>query len=130
MQIDTDKETHGLVRAFSTLPSLTTLPDPNSEKVKTHMGVAGVGDPLAAILPKTPLNTKSKSTMPVKMTKTPRMMSKKALAQAEQAERAMYAWSLFAELNWTGFAGGLPVKTTSVWSNCLLTTTGCARWHQ
>ena len=130
MQIDTDKETHGLMRAFSTLPSLTTLPDPNSEKVKTHMGVVGVGDPLAAIPPKTPLNAKSKSTTPAKMTKTPQTMSKKALAQAEQAERAVYVRSLFAELNRTGFAGGLPVKTTSVWSNCLLTTTGCARWHR
>src|SRR5712691_1608773 len=125
-----DKDTHGLVRAFSTLSSLTTLPDPNSEKVKTHVGVAGVDDPLAAIPPKTPLNAKSKSATPAKTTKTPRTTSKKALAQAEQAERAVYARSLFAELNRTGFAGGLPVKTTSVWSNYLLTTTGCARWHR
>ena len=130
MQIDTDKDTHGLVRAFSTLSSLTTLPDPNSEKVKTHMGMAGVGDPLAAIPPKTPLNAKSKSTTPAKPTKTPRTSSKKALAQAEQAERAAYARSLFDELNRTVFAGGLPVETTLVWSNRLLTTAGRARWHR
>src|SRR5260221_1224269 len=127
MEIDTDKETHGLVRAFSTLLSLTTLPDPNSEKVKMHMGVAGVDDPLAAILPKTPLNAKSKPTTLAKTTKTPWTMSKdskKALAQVEQAKRAVYARSLFDELNRTGFAGGLPVKTMSVWSNCLLITAG------
>ncbi|KAH9966385.1 SprT-like family-domain-containing protein, partial [Lactifluus volemus] len=61
--------------------------------------------------------------------KTPRT-SKKALAQAEQAERAAYAQSLFDELNRTVFAGGLPAETSLVWSNRLLTTAGRARWHR
>jgi hypothetical protein len=52
------------------------------------------------------------------------------LAQAEQAERAAYAHSLFGELNRTVFAGGLPVETTLVWSGRLLTTAGRARWHR
>jgi len=127
-----DKETHGLVRAFSTLSSLTTLPDSDSEKVKTRVGAAvGIDDPLAAVPPKTPLNAKSKSTTtPAKTTKTPRTSSKKALAQAEQAERAAYAQSLFDELNRTVFAGGLLVETTLVWSNRLLTTAGRAQWHR
>lgn len=112
-----DKETHGLVRAFSTLSSLTTLPDP--EEDKTHDNDRP---------PRTPL----KSATPAKTTrttKTPRT-SKKALAQAEQAERAAYARSLFDELNRTVFAGGLPVETTLVWSPRLLTTAGRARWHR
>ena len=50
--------------------------------------------------------------------------------QAEQEERAAYAQSLFDELNRTVFAGGLPVETTLVWSNRLLTTAGRARWHR
>jgi len=81
-----------------------------------------------ATVPKTPLNAKSKFT-PGKDTRTPRT-SKKELAQAEQAERAAYAQSLFGELNRTVFAGGLPVETTLVWSNRLLTTAGRARWHR
>ena len=50
--------------------------------------------------------------------------------QAEQEEHAAYAQSLFDELNRTVFAGGLPVETTLVWSNRLLTTAGHARWHR
>lgn len=117
-----DKDTHGLVKAFSTLSSLTTLPDSDSETTR----VAGVDDNERP--PRTPLNAKSKST-PAKTRKTPRT-SKKALAEAEQAERAAYAQSLFDELNRTAFAGGLPVETTLVWSNRLLTTAGRARWHR
>ena len=56
--------------------------------------------------------------------------SKKALMQAEQEEHAAYAQSLFDELNRMVFAGGLPVETTLVWSNRLLTTAGRARWHR
>jgi hypothetical protein len=126
-----DRETHGLVRAFSTLSSLTTLPDSESEEkkknVKTREVVAGIDDGLVAapVPPKTPRNAKSKSTA------TPaRTTSKKALARAEQAERATYARSLFDELNRTVFGGGLPVETTLVWSNRLLTTAGRARWHR
>ncbi|KAI0287401.1 SprT-like family-domain-containing protein, partial [Russula brevipes] len=59
-----------------------------------------------------------------------RTLSKKALAQAEQAERAAYAQSLFDELNRGVFASGLPVETSLVWSNRLLTTAGRARWHR
>ncbi|KAH9068047.1 SprT-like family-domain-containing protein [Lactarius deliciosus] len=61
--------------------------------------------------------------------KTPRT-SKKALALAEQAERAAYAQSLFDDLNLSVFDGGLPVTTTLVWSNRLLTTAGRARWRR
>ena len=61
--------------------------------------------------------------------KTPRT-SKKALAIAEQAERAAYAQSLFDDLNQSVFGGGLPATTTLVWSNRLLTTAGRARWHR
>ncbi|KAI9465124.1 SprT-like family-domain-containing protein [Russula earlei] len=61
--------------------------------------------------------------------KTPRT-SKKAQAQAQQAERAAYAQSLFDELNRNVFAGGLPIETTLIWSNRLLTTAGRARWHR
>jgi hypothetical protein len=57
-------------------------------------------------------------------------LSKKALAQAEQAERAAYAQSLFDELNRGVFASGLPIETSLVWSNRLLTTAGRARWHR
>ena len=122
-----DKETHGLVRAFSTLSSLTTLPDEDSDKTRVVTDIPP-RTPLAAaraVPPKTPL----KSTTPAETTKTPRT-SKKALAQAEQAERAAYARSLFDELNRTVFAGGLPVETTLAWSNRLLTTAGRARWHR
>ncbi len=78
-----DRETHGLVRAFSTLSSLTTLPESDSEKVKTRVGVgvAGIDDDgllAAAVPPKTPQNAKSKSTTtPAKMTKTPWTSSKR-----------------------------------------------------
>jgi hypothetical protein len=119
---------------------LTTLTDSDSEKTP----VAGIDDPLRpaqtpltmararrppenappeATLPKTPLSAKRKGA------RTPRT-SKKELAQAEHAERAAYAQSLFGELNRTAFAGGLPVETTLVWSNRLLTTAGRARWHR
>jgi hypothetical protein len=137
------------VKAFSTLSSLTTLTDSDSEKTR----VAVVDDhddphrpaqtPLTAhvrrppvdasevTVPETPLNAKPKFTTPGKdaRTRTPRT-SKKALAQAEQAERAAYAQSLFDELNQTVFAAGLPVETTLAWSNRLLTTAGRARWHR
>ena len=132
-----ENETHGLVRAFSTLSSLTTLPDSDSEKKKTRDDddERPPGTPLATARavppPTTPLNAKSKSTpgRTTAKTKTPRT-SKKALMQAEQEERAAYAQSLFDELNRTVFAGGLPVETTLVWSNRLLTTAGHARWHR
>jgi hypothetical protein len=133
--------TRGLVRAFSTLSSLTTLPDSDSEKKKMRDDgdddddEQPPGTPLAAARavppPTTPLNAKSKSTpgRTTAKTKTPRT-SKKVLMQAEQEERAAYAQSLFDELNRTVFAGGLPVETTLVWSNRLLTTAGRARWHR
>ena len=124
------------MRAFSTLSSLTTLLDSDSEKkTRDDDSERSPGTPLAAARavppPTTPLNAKSKST-PGRTTakaKTPRT-SKKALVQAEQEERAGYAQSLFDELNRTVFAGGLPVETTLVWSNRLLTTAGRARWHR
>jgi hypothetical protein len=129
------------VKAFSTLSSLTALTDSDSEK-KTY--VAGDVDndrPAPTLLPandavnvlempgtpKTPLMTKPKPKSTP--TKTPRT-SKKALALAEQGERAVYAESLFGELNRSVFAGGLPVETTLIWSNRLLTTAGRARWHR
>ena len=131
-----DKDTRSLVKAFSTLSSLTTLTDSDSEK-KTHVaGDVDDGHPAPRALPahvavsilgtpKTPLKAKPKSTP----TKTPRT-SKKARALAEHAERAAYAQSLFDELNRSVFAGGLPVETTLIWSNRLLTTAGRARWHR
>jgi len=134
------------VKAFSTLSSLTALTDSDSEKTR----VAGIDDhdvddnrparvrrplvntpeatPTPTPTPKTPLDARPKSSAATK-TKTPRT-SKKALALAEQAERAAYAQSLFDELNRAVFAGGLPVETTLVWSNRLLTTAGRARWHR
>lgn len=131
-----DKDSRSLVKAFSTLSSLTTLTDSDSEKKTTVAGDADDDHPVARALPahiavsvlgtiKTPLKAKPKSTP----AKTPRT-SKKALALAEQAERATYAQSLFDELNRGVFAGGLPVETTLVWSNRLLTTAGRARWHR
>jgi hypothetical protein len=131
-----DKDTRSLVKAFSTLSSLTTLTDSDSEKKTPVAGDVGDGHPAPRALPahvavsilgtpKTPLKAKPKSTP----TKTPRT-SKKALALAEQAERAAYAQSLFDELNRGVFAGGLPVETTLIWSNRLLTTAGRARWHR
>ncbi|KAH9993362.1 SprT-like family-domain-containing protein [Russula vinacea] len=133
----TDKDTRSLVKAFSTLSSLTTLTDFDSEK-KTHVADdvdvdadRPVPTPLPAhaavkeTTPKTPIKATPKSTP----AKTPRT-SKKALALAEQGERATYAQSLFEELNRSVFAGGLPVETTLIWSNRLLTTAGRARWHR
>ena len=131
-----DKDSRSLVKAFSTLSSLTTLTDSDSEKKIAVAGDADDDRPVARALPahiavgvlgtpKTPLKAKPKSTP----AKTPRT-SKKALALAEQAERATYAQSLFDELNRGVFAGGLPVETTLVWSNRLLTTAGRARWHR
>jgi len=128
-----NKDTRSLVKAFSTLSSLTTLTDSDSEKKTT---VDHDDRPAASALPahvavsilstpKTPLKAKPKSTP----AKTPRT-SKKAQALAEQAERASYAQSLFDELNRGVFAGGLPVETTLIWSNRLLTTAGRARWHR
>jgi hypothetical protein len=134
-----DKDSRSLVKAFSTLSSLTTLTDSDSEKKTTVAGDADADDDRPAApralpahvavsilgTPKTPLKAKPKSTP----AKTPRT-SKKALALAEQAERATYAQSLFDELNRGVFAGGLPVETTLLWSNRLLTTAGRARWHR
>jgi hypothetical protein len=133
-----DKDSRSLVKAFSTLSSLTTLTDSDPEK-KTSVAGDDVDDDRPAApralpahvavsilgTPKTPLKAKPKSTP----AKTPRT-SKKALALAEQAERAAYAQSLFDELNRGVFAGGLPVETTLIWSNRLLTTAGRARWHR
>jgi hypothetical protein len=131
-----DKDTRSLVKAFSTLSSLTTLTDSDSEKKTTVVGDIDDDLPASRALPahvavsilstpKTPLKAKPKSTP----AKTPRT-SKKAQALAEQAERATYAQSLFDELNRGVFAGGLPVETTLIWSNRLLTTAGRARWHR
>ncbi|KAN0113517.1 SprT-like family domain containing protein [Russula decolorans] len=131
-----DKDTRSLVKAFSTLSSLTTLTDSDAEKKTTVAGDVDDDHPAPRVLPahvavsilstpKTPLRAKPKSTP----AKTPRI-SKKALALAEQAERAAYAQSLFDELNRGVFAGGLPVETTLIWSNRLLTTAGRARWHR
>jgi hypothetical protein len=119
------------VKAFSTLSSLTTLTDSDSEKKTTVAGDVDDDRPNPRALPAhvavnilaTPKTPKSTPT------KTPRT-SKKALALAEQAERAAYAQSLFDELNRGVFAGGLPVETTLIWSNRLLTTAGRARWHR
>ena len=136
---DRDKDTHNLVKAFSTLSSLTALTDSDSEKKTCVAGDVDNDRPAPTLLPanvaanvlempgtpKTPLVTKPKSTP----AKTPRT-SKKALALAEQGERAVYAESLFGELNRSVFAGGLPVETTLIWSNRLLTTAGRARWHR
>jgi hypothetical protein len=128
-----NKDTRSLVKAFSTLSSLTTLTDSDSEKKTTVAGDVDDDRPAPRALPAhvavsilaTPLRAKPKSTPP----KTPRT-SKKTLALAEQAERAAYAQSLFDELNRGVFAGGLPVETTLIWSNRLLTTAGRARWHR
>lgn len=131
-----NEDTRSLVKAFSTLSSLTTLTDPDSEKKTTVAGDVDDDRPALRALPahiavsilatpKTPLRAKPKSTP----AKTPRT-SKKALVLAEQAERAAYAQSLFDELNRGVFAGGLPVETTLIWSNRLLTTAGRARWHR
>jgi hypothetical protein len=129
----TDKDTRSLVKAFSTLSSLTALTDSDSER-KTRVDDDDRPCPsphpvhvAVSSTPKTPLmiKTKPKSTP----AKTPRT-SKKALALAEQGERAAYAQTLFAELNRNVFAGGLPVETTLLWSNRLLTTAGRARWHR
>lgn len=96
-----NKDTRSLVKAFSTLSSLTTLTDSDSEKKTTVAGDVDDDDrPAARALPahvavsilstpKTPLKVKPKSTP----TKTPRT-SKKAQALVEQAERAAYAQSL------------------------------------
>ena len=118
------------MKAFSTLSSLTTLTDSDSEKKITVAGDVDCDRPVPSALPalatpKTPIKAKPKST-PAKAPRT----SKKALALAEQAERAAYAQSLFDELNRGVFAGGLPVETTLIWSNRLLTTAGRARWHR
>jgi hypothetical protein len=138
---DRDKDTHNLVKAFSTLSSLAALTDSDSEKKTRLAGDVDDDRPAPTTLPahvaanvlempgtpKTPLMTKPKpKSTPAK---TPRT-SKKALALAEQEERAAYAESLFGELNRSVFAGGLPVETTLTWSNRLLTTAGRARWHR
>lgn len=133
-----DNNTRSLVKAFSTLSSLTTLTDSDSEKKTAVAGDVDVDDGRPApralpahvavsiqATPKTPLKAKPKCSP----AKTPRT-SKKALALAEQAERAAYAQSLFDELNRGVFAGGLPDETTLIWSNRLLTTAGRARWHR
>lgn len=131
-----NKDTRSLVKAFSTLSSLTTLTDSDTEKKTTVADDVDNDLPAPRALPahvavsilstpKTPLKAKPKSTP----AKTPRT-SKKAQALAEQTERAAYAQSLFDELNRGVFAGGLPVETTLTWSNRLLTTAGRARWHR
>lgn len=139
------EDTQGLVQAFSTLSSLTTLTDSDSENnarratadpaasstaSPSHLLLRPSANVLAAVpaTPKTPRNAVSAKPK-YTPAKTPRT-SKKALAQAEQAERAAYAQALFDELNRTVFAGGLPAGTTLVWSNRLLTTAGRARWHR
>jgi hypothetical protein len=134
-----EKDTHALVQAFSTLSSLTTLTDSDTENnlraaadpapstaSPTHLPLRPSANVPAAATPKTPRNAAKPKYTPAK---TPRT-SKKALAQAEQAERAAYAQSLFNELNRTVFAGGLPAETSLIWSNRLLTTAGRARWHR
>ena len=130
-------DAHGLVQAFTTLSSLTTLTDSDTEDVRaaadpvastafpTHLLRPSANVPVATTSQKTPRNAKPKDT-PVK---TPRT-SKKALALAEQAERVAYAQSLFDELNRSVFGGGLPAETSLIWSNRLLTTAGRARWHR
>ncbi|KAI0000767.1 SprT-like family-domain-containing protein [Russula compacta] len=147
-----DKDTHALVKAFSTLSSLTTLTDSDSEKAHVagdcpapttpelpatrtvpHIPANDLEEATIALKtpppPKAKAKPKLKSTTTTPATKTPRM-TKKALAQAEQADRAAYAQSLFDELNRTVFAGGLPAETILAWSNRLLTTAGRARWHR
>jgi hypothetical protein len=128
-----DRDTRSLVKAFSTLSSLTTLTDSDSEKKTAVAGDVDDDRPAPSALPAhiavsilgTPVKAKPKCT-PAKAPRT----SKKALALAEQAERAAYAQSLFDELNRGVFAGGLPVETLLIWSNRLLTTAGRARWHR
>ncbi|KAH9060692.1 SprT-like family-domain-containing protein [Lactarius vividus] len=129
----------GLVQAFSSLSTLTESDLENTRPI--------VDDPTAIpslfripdhVLPTAPSTTTPKTpatkarapkfTTP-SAAKTPRT-SKKALALAEQAERAAYAQSLFDDLNLSVFDGGLPATTTLVWSNRLLTTAGRARWHR
>ena len=110
------------MRAFSSLSTLTESDAENTRPLPD--------DPAATPstpTPKTPARTvKSTASSTVK---TPRT-SKKALAIAEQAERAAYAQSLFDDLNQSVFDGGLPATTTLVWSNRLLTTAGRAQWRR
>lgn len=126
-----------LVQAFSSLSTLTesdaenTRPVPDdSVFIPSPFRVPG---PVSPSTP-TPNTPASKARPPSKSAmssaaKTPRT-SKKALALAEQAERAAYAQSLFDDLNRSVFGGCLPETTTLVWSNRLLTTAGRARWHR
>jgi len=110
------------VRAFSSLSTLTKSDAENTRPVPD--------DPAATPstpTPKTPARPAKSTTSST--VKTPRT-SKKALALAEQAERAAYAQSLFDDLNQSVFGDGLPATTTLVWSNRLLTTAGRARWHR
>ncbi|KAH9034187.1 SprT-like family-domain-containing protein [Lactarius pseudohatsudake] len=130
-----DKGAPGLVQAFSSLSTLTesdlenTRPmadDPSLFRVPAHTLSTAPSTPT----PKAPA-TKARApkfTTP-SAAKTPRT-SKKALALAEEAERAAYAQSLFDDLNLSVFDGGLPATTTLVWSNRLLTTAGRARWRR
>ncbi|KAF8266043.1 SprT-like family-domain-containing protein [Lactarius quietus] len=117
-----DKGPSNLVQAFSSLSTLTESDAENTRPVPD--------DPAAnpsTPTPKTPARP-PKSAMS-SAARTPRT-SKKALALAEQAERAAYARSLFEDLNRTVFGDGLPATTSLVWSNRLLTTAGRARWQR
>ncbi|KAN0136612.1 SprT-like family domain containing protein [Lactarius tabidus] len=126
-----------LVQAFSSLSTLTESDAENTRPVPDDPAAIPslfrVPGPVTPSTP-TPKTPASKPRPPPKSAtssaaKTPRT-SKKALALAEQAERAAYAQSLFDELNRSVFGGGLPETTPLVWSNRLLTTAGRARWHR
>ena len=132
-----DKAPSGLVQAFSSLSTLTEsdtentrpVPDEPAASIPSLFRVSAGSATPSTPTPKTPARKAPKSTTSSSATKTPRT-SKKALALAEQAERAAYAQSLFDDLNRSVFGGGLPETTTLVWSNRLLTTAGRARWQR
>ncbi|KAH8977546.1 SprT-like family-domain-containing protein [Lactarius hatsudake] len=134
-----DKGAPGLVQAFSSLSTLTESDLENTRPMANDpVPITSLFRVPAHTLPTAPSTPTSKTpatkarapkfTTP-SAAKTPRT-SKKALALAEQAERAAYAQSLFDDLNLSVFDGGLPATTTLVWSNRLLTTAGRARWRR
>ncbi|KAH9001847.1 SprT-like family-domain-containing protein [Lactarius hatsudake] len=134
-----DKGAPGLVQAFSSLSTLTESDLENTRPMADDsVPITSLFRVPAHTLPTAPSTPTSKTpatkarapkfTTP-SAAKTPRT-SKKALALAEQAERAAYAQSLFDDLNLSVFDGGLPATTTLVWSNRLLTTAGRARWRR
>ncbi|KAH8988346.1 SprT-like family-domain-containing protein [Lactarius akahatsu] len=134
-----DKGAPSLVQAFSSLSTLTESDLENTPPmaddpapITSLFRVPAHTLPTAPSTP-TPKTPATKARAPKFTTpsaaKTPRT-SKKALALAEQAERAAYAQSLFDDLNLSVFGGGLPATTTLVWSNRLLTTAGRARWRR